>query len=315
MLPHLSGDTPFQRYFQLDFRRRWTPRRLLGMAFVLLAILALQTTVTWLVLQPAFGRSPFGIRVAAVCSHLQLINQLGFLFVDDFKQYSQRDALRAWLAIGGVLAPVFALVMPAALASSIAAERELMRLEEVRLTRLTPGEILLAKGLSCALPFVLLALAYAVVDVLTLFLVRAPAMQDARMPEPVQNLMQGGATEFARKLYVFSLYVGAVLAPVMLLVRAAILVCASALCRRVTTALTVGFGIVLVAEPLVGSAITWGLAMFTPPERGIRSLLGTALSLLLYCIALRLLLPHAIRAIEPAEFSELMGDDPTTTIA
>jgi hypothetical protein len=169
----------------------------------------------------------------------------------------------------------------------------------VTLTALTPGEILLAKGLSCSLPFLAIAVAYTLGDVLTLLLVRVPAMQEMRIPASLMDFALGGSTEFARKLYIFSMYVGAFLTPVALSARAAILVCVSAFCKRVATAVVLVFAVVLVAEPAVRSAVSWIVGAVMPWNAGLRALISLALLLALQVAVLRLLIPLALKAIDP----------------
>jgi hypothetical protein len=211
---------------------------------------------------------------------------------------------QSFLLLHGIIQSVIALpwlachfLMPAYAADSIAPDREQRRIPELILAGLTPRQILVAKGLSAVLPFLVAAAAALVASFATYQLEWVPDPSGHhRLLDPMSAYL--GISQSGMLLSRSGV------AAMELLLSAAILVCISALSRRTTRAMLLSFGFSCLLMPTlhIVSDIGWIVAQISTawaPQSTwakVSMLFGPQFTvLLLQAVALLVLWPRALR--------------------
>ncbi|MFN3648353.1 MAG: hypothetical protein ACK47B_02130 [Armatimonadota bacterium] len=295
MIPLMSSAA--WAYFRLDLRHRWRPPQIRAALLVLAVIVVLQVLITWVINHPAIGFGSTWMVLNCSAAVLQLTNDLLWVFEDVLVvgPAQWQFLYRVEIVVASLTAPAFWLLLPAFLATSIAGEREQLRLDEVTVTRLTSGEILLAKGLAAALPFLLLLAGRVLLDLLILFLLRFPALSEEWSAPPILNEL---APEFPSPVHAaMTMLFTTVAWPVGLLLTCAVMVCLSALCKRLRTALLAVYGLVFLQGVFAIAWANW-LSKLLVQEGWLHQSAGSALHLLVLIAALWFLIPRARAAVE-----------------
>jgi hypothetical protein len=269
--------------FRAELKRLWTGRQVrIGLA-LLLGALALQFAVGLLLYHlyppgPGRMRMPTWVYFGSYSLGLD-----GFWTMEAQESLGLRPesgitgGLRypLWLTLLGGIVPVTSfLLLPVTAASSIAADREAHRTEELLLAGFTPLEMLFGKGLAATAPYLALYFAHQLCEQVFLWSV-------SDLGELTPGMLASGLAV-------------PVLRGIGFLAGAAIVVCVSALCRRQSTAIVACYG--------AAAATRFGLQVLVnvlPPI--LKGLLIDGIAATVLLLALLLLARAAIRALaEPA---------------
>ena len=276
--------------FRSDLRRLWSGRHArLGLG-LLLAVLALQAGVGYLMVRvPPPGMSAaanwsfyltsaFGLNSAWTTA---LQSQLGLLPTSGGITWGFRGPLWLTVVLGIASAPLLVL-FPTMASLSLAPERENHRTEELLLAGFTPLDMLVGKGLAAVLPFVALQLILQVIEIsMTGFF-------------PTRSIP--GFT--AAQAWSVTLGVGA-LRLLSFVTLAALMVCISGACRRQRNALAASFA-ALFAGRIISQALVlvpWGRVVLQPT----RGLVTTGIVIGLQIMAILVVGHLALRGLAEPE--------------
>lgn len=309
--------SPIWHCLHLDLRRHWCGRRLALLIAMLVGVLALQAAISyvWFTNGTAIVRTTgtpgqWGLLIAnnlGLVSPLWAWDAVSRTFVPGLPTNSMWTV--PWMAFSAVSLLLFLFIMPAVLAASIAPEREAGRLNPLVLTGMKPGQILLAKGLAAAAPFLALVVVNFTVETVRFLLVSLPMQNHPSIvPELYQEMMRQTASLGE---YASFAQIGRMLAmPWVYLAQMGILVCISALCRRTSLALLVCYGEALLRSVAMGILLPQLVLLLVPGEPVVRNVLTTLLLLIIHVGILALLLPPALRSLSfpdepPVELEQL----------
>lgn len=303
--------SPMWRCFRMDLRRQWNGRRW-GVLFAsLLGGLAVQAVISHLwfshsaTLAQMSGEGwQWGFSVASSFGLLTPIWGLPTAHQVIVPGLPDNSVwLMPWMVFSAIAFATLLFVMPGVLAASIASDREVGRLNPLILTGMKPVQILVAKGLAAAVPFLVVVAVVCAGELLRYCFLIAPLLhQSSQIPAPYYGTMlhTGSVGPWAT----VALLTQALAQPFLYLTQIGILVCLSALCRQTSVALVACYGETLLRGLTLNLLLPFLALWLIPGDRNLRTILSTLLLLALQIRVARLLFSRAVLSLtfpdEPA---------------
>jgi hypothetical protein len=296
-----------RHYFRMETRRIWTRRTVNLSGAILLALLILQIAVTYAVQRAAPPATPGSTWAWRATSVLGFSSYIGAILFENARWPVMSGVPGwmwtwqvAWATVTAAGQTALFFLMPAFVALSIAGDREQRRTQDLMLTRLRPAELLAAKALAAAFPFLVLAALLAAGALVTFFVVRLPvhhAMLAEARTSGLISLSMLGESERTLPVWVASGILSAVLSAGAVLAEVAILASVAALCRRMSNALALCYTLVI-AKGILFSLPLSALLQLLPREISAgRGVFRTVLTFTVELSAAWLLCRLAVRSL------------------
>lgn len=256
-MPLLRRFSPALRaYIREEYRRVWTRREYLTLLLALTLVEVLRVVATWVAVrgQSGPGNSPTDL--------LNLVGLTSWVtYMGHF--YAARAFTTApgqwgfWIA--SEFLSLFTVLLPYYAGRSIAAVRKYRELDELQARGLEAPQILLGRGIAHLMPFLVVLVAGILVSVLQI----GYFMSFGGGPNPYTSGVG----------VVIQLVMLVIITPLGSLARMGVLVCASALCRRVWSGVAVCYALFLLLYPGVTLAIRAAASATSGPVFGAASIL------------------------------------------
>jgi hypothetical protein len=277
-----------RHYFRMEVCRIWNRRTADLAGAALLATLGLQVAVAF-VLHRTAGLGTGPLWAWQLATILGLSSYIGAV-VSSSGGWPVPAGVPTWMwtwavswgTVVSVVQTAFFFLMPAFLAVGIAGDREQRRTQDLMLAGLRSSELLAAKALAAAFPFLVASLLVAAGELVTFFVVGLP-LHHAILAEVrssgVDSLARLDQLERTLPLWIGGELLSTLTRPVSVLAQVAILACLAALGRRVPNALVLCYGVVIARSFIVSVPLNTLLHLLARGLSAGRGVLRTLLVL------------------------------------